>query len=142
MGDGETGAELTRHIDSFIFRQAADAAEECREILAVDVFHADKRNAVGFANVENTADVGVRDLTSDAHFAVETRQRSSVLHKLFRQEFQRYVLIELEVLRAIDFAHAATADKRDNAIAISEQSAGKNASALRAQRGGTAARGR
>src|SRR6266481_1045327 len=44
----------------------------------------------------------MRDLTCNANFAVEACQRSSILYQLFRQELQRYILIELEIFRAID----------------------------------------
>ena len=71
----ETGTELTRRLDGLVRGQASDAAEQRREILAVDVLHRQEVLSVGLSQVIDPADVRVRDLTRDANLVVEPRQR-------------------------------------------------------------------
>jgi len=75
----------------------------------------------------------MRDLAGDADFAVEARQRSAILHELFRQELQRDILIELQVFRTINLAHAPAANESNNAISVCKQRAGENAATFGAQ---------
>ena len=71
---GESGADLPRDLERAIFREAADAAEQRREILAVHVLHRQERVAVDLADVVDAADVRVRDLPRHPHFGVQLRQ--------------------------------------------------------------------
>jgi len=98
MRGGQTGAELPRDFDGLVMGGSAHPAKHGREILAVDVFHGDVVLTVGVANAVDTADVGVRDLSCDAHFVVEAFQLSSVLREGGRQEFQRHRLAQLQVV--------------------------------------------
>ena len=75
----------------------------------------------------------MRDIASDAHFAMKARQRRAVLDELLRQELQGNVLIEFQVLGAIDLAHASAPNERDDAVAVGEKRPGKNAAALSTQ---------
>jgi len=131
----DSRAKLTGDVDRLVLGESADAAQQSRQILSIDILHANKGNTVGFSDVENAADVGVGDLASNANFAVKAGERGSVLHQLLRQELQGHVLIELEVLGAIDLTHAAAPDQRNDTIAICEQRTGKNSPALSPNRG-------
>src|SRR5262245_531101 len=71
LSGGEAGTQLLRNLDSFVVRQASDAAQQRREILAVYKFHGKKKPALTFADIIDTTDVGVRDLPRHAHFGVE-----------------------------------------------------------------------
>src|SRR5207302_11091777 len=95
----------------------------------------DEGHAIDFTDIEYAAYVGMRDLTGDAHLAMEARQGCAVLHQLLRKELQRHILIELQILGAIDLAHLTASDERHDAIAVGKQSAGKDASAFAAKRG-------
>lgn len=68
MDGGEPGRELTGDLESFVDREAADAAQEARQILAVDVLHAQEALAVDLADVENPANIGMGDLACQADF--------------------------------------------------------------------------
>mgnify|MGYP003693783551 CR=1 FL=1 len=58
----QPGAELTREIDGLVLRDAANPAEQRREIFAVDVLHREEAAAVRFPEVVQPADVLVRHL--------------------------------------------------------------------------------
>src|SRR5260370_15990177 len=49
---------------------------------------------------------------------MEPRQRPSVLGQRGGQKFNRHNLAELQIFRAIDFAHAAAPGERNHAIAV------------------------
>ena len=75
MRGGESGAQLARNFQSLVFGQAADAAQERAQILAIDVFHREKEIAVEFAEIVDAAHVGMRDAARDADFVAESIER-------------------------------------------------------------------
>ena len=121
---GEAGADLARDLEAALLREAADAPEQRREILAVHVLHRQERVPVDLADVVDAADVGMRDLARHAHFGVELRQARGIAIDVRRQELQRDRLPELQIVGAIDLAHAAAAEAADDAVAAAEQRAG------------------
>ena len=52
---GDAGAQLPRELDRLVLRNASDAAEQRRQILAVDVLHREEAAAVGDAEVVQPA---------------------------------------------------------------------------------------
>ena len=123
VGGGESGTELTGGLDGFIGGEPADAGEEGRKVFAIHVFHGDERRAIDHPDIVDAADVGVGDHARDADFSVEAFKDTRVLGGLGRQEFKGDGLSEGEVGGPIDFAHAAAAEKSDDAIAAGEESA-------------------
>ena len=63
---GEPGADLARELDRAVLREAADAAEQRRQVLAVHVFHREERVPFELADVVDAADVGMRHLPRHA----------------------------------------------------------------------------
>jgi hypothetical protein len=114
-------AELAGQVQRLVFRKAADAPQQRRQILAVHVLHRQKRKARGVADVVHPADVLVRDLAGEAHLVVELRQAEGVVFKRRRQEFERDRLAQRQVVRTIHLAHTALSEAGDDAIAISEE---------------------
>ena len=119
----ETGTELTRRLDGLVRGQAADAAEQRREILAVDVLHRQEMLSVGLAQVINPADVRVRDLTRDANLVVEPGQRRRLGRHRTGQELERHRLRQLQVVGAVDLAHSAATEETDDPVAADEDRA-------------------
>ena len=115
-----------RHLGGLVGRQPADAPQQRREVLALDVLHREERLAVGLADVVDAADVGMRHLPRDAHLVPESRQPTRLVasHR-FGQELHRDGLAERQVLGAIDLAHPASAQQPDDAVAAPEESAGR-----------------
>ena len=117
-------AQICRAISSAaVLGEAADAPEQRREILAVHVLHRQERRAVDFVDVVDAADVRVRDLPRHADFGVELGQPRRILVDVRRQELERDRLAELQVVGAIDLAHAAAAQPLDDAVASAEERA-------------------
>ena len=136
---GETGAKLARNLYGFIGRQATDAPQERRQFFAFDELHREKVLAVYFADVINATDVAVRDLTRHAHLSMEARERSAVRRECFRQKLQSDGLTELEIVSAVDFAHAAATEQTDDAVASGQRRAGREPRVVnRIKRGGGA----
>ena len=109
--------------------QPADAPQQRREILAVDVLHRQEVLAAGFGNVVHAAHVRMRDLPRQPDFLMEACQPVGT-RDLLRQEFESDGLPELQVFGSIDFAHAAAADQSDDAVAAGEHRAGNELRAI------------
>ena len=86
--------QLPGELDRLVLRNPADAAEQRRQILAVDILHRQEAPAVGVAEVVEADDVLVRDLAGDAQLVVELRQPGIVGGDAGGQELQRHRLIE------------------------------------------------
>ena len=66
--------------------------------------------SVDLADVVNTADVAMRNLAGDAHFAMKARECGAIAEITVRQKLERYGLAEFEIVGAIDLAHPAFAE--------------------------------
>ena len=127
---GEAGADLARDLERAVLRKAADAPEQRREILAVDVLHRQERVALDFVDVVDAADVRMRHLPRHPHFGVELREPRGIAIDRLGQEFQRDRLAELQVVGAIDLTHAALCRAADDAVAPAEEGAGREAAVI------------
>jgi hypothetical protein len=116
----ETGAELTCKLERLVRWQPANAPQQRREILAVDVLHGEEVLASGFADVVHAAHVWMRDQPREPDFLMEPRKPVSAMRDLARQELESHSLSELQVLGAIDFAHPAAAQQADDPIAAGQ----------------------
>ena len=128
---GEAGAQLARDFQGLVRGQTADAAHQRPEVFAIHVFHGQELHAVEFADVVNPADVGMGDLARDANLVAEALERARVPGGSLRKKLQRDRLAEFEVGGAIDFAHAAPAEQGDDAIALEQQRARREATFIR-----------
>ena len=109
----EPRAELARDVERLVGGKPADAPQERGEVLAVDELHGEEVLPVDLADVVDAADVGMRDLARDAHLGVEALEpRRDPRARLAREELQRDRLAELQVVGAVDLAHAAAAGDR------------------------------
>jgi len=122
---GDAGAQLAGDVDRLVRREAADAAEQRREIFAVDILHGQEAAAVGVAQVVEAADVLVGDLAGDAQLVVELGEARGVGGDPLGQELERNRLVEGEVVGAVDLAHTAAAEQRDQAIARRDHRPGR-----------------
>ena len=109
---GQAGADLARDLQRFVGGQAADAAQQRRQVFAVDVFHGEERLIVGFADVVDAADIGMRDAARNADFVAEALERVLVGER-FRQKLERHCWPRRQIVGAIDLAHAAASQQRD-----------------------------
>ena len=116
----EPGAELARDLEPALLRKASHAPEQRRQVLAADVLHREERPPVHLADVVDAANVRVRDPSRDPELFVEQREPMRIRRELFGKELERDLLLQCEVLHAVDLAHAALADHADHAIATGE----------------------
>src|SRR5580700_2955406 len=123
MRSRQTNADLVRGFQSLVRWKAADAAQQGRKILAVDVLHGKKVLAVDLANVVDTTDIRVRNLTGVAYLGVKPCKRRGIMLDRSGKKLQGYNNAELKILSAVDFAHAATSQKSDDPIPLDENSA-------------------
>ena len=79
MRGGQTGADLVRGLQSLVRGQAADAAQQRREILAVDVLHGEKVLAIDLADVVDTTDIGMRNLAGIPHLRMKPGQSRGIV---------------------------------------------------------------
>ena len=63
----------------------------------------------------------------DAHFVVELREARRIVRDVVGQELEGDRLSELEVVGAVDLAHAAAPERRDDAEAAGEDGARREA---------------
>ena len=81
---------------------------------------------VGLADVINATNVRMRDAACDADLVVEALQHSPVDHRLGK-ELERHRLAQREIVRAKHLAHAAASERRNDAVALRNQNAGREA---------------
>ena len=120
---GQAGADLARHLERALHREPPDPPQQRRQVLAVHVLHRQEGVAVDFVDVVDAADVRMRDLPRHPHFVVELHQPRRIAIELRRQELQRDRLRQLQVVGAIDLAHAAAPEPSDDPVAAAEQRA-------------------
>ena len=61
----------------------------------------------------------------DLRFALEPRETIGIARECVRQDLQRDVAIELRVARAIDLAHAAGTERRDDFVEAESRADGE-----------------
>ena len=87
-----------------------------------------KKRSVDLADVVDATDVAVGDLAGDAHLAAESLQQARIERRGLGQELQRDLLLQFQVVCSVDLAHAAAAEKAEDAIPLTEDDAdGKTA---------------
>src|SRR5438874_13640165 len=75
-----------------------------------------KSAAVVFADVEQSENVGMIERCYGSGFLLEAVQPIAVARERFRKDFYRNLAAKASVARAIDFAHAARAQRRLNFV--------------------------
>src|SRR5258706_15954727 len=103
--------------------QLCFAAQDGREIVALDVLHRDVRDAVDLAHVVNAHDVLVRDLAGEEKLVYETFlgfDRDGATLRVGTNDLQRHRDAEFPIPRLIHRAHAADAEQPDDVVTRSE----------------------
>ena len=92
------------------------ALETIGERRSLDQLENQRRQAIGFFEAVNRADVRMVERGKQARFACETGTALGVGRKVRRQDLDRNVPPEFCVARAIDLAHATGAERRDDRV--------------------------
>ena len=99
------------------------AAQPLRQILTFDELHDEGVHAVRILEAVNVRDVRMVEGGEYLRLALKACEPVGVVRKQIRKDFDRDVAIELRVACAIDLAHSACADRRDDFVRA-ETSAG------------------
>ena len=74
------------------------------------------RDAAGLFEAVDGGDVRMVQRRERLRFALEPREAIGIAGERVRQDLDRDVAIQLRVARAVDLAHAAFADRRDDFV--------------------------
>ena len=81
--------------------------------------------AIDFSHVVHAAHIGMGNAPGNADLIAEPFEELSLTGIFFGQKLERHRLAEREVIGAIDLAHAALPQQRDNAVTAHDQTARK-----------------
>jgi hypothetical protein len=121
VGGREPPAKLAGDVDDLFGRQAADALDQRRQILAPDQFHREKDLAIGLAHVEDAAHRRMRDLPRQPDLVQDPGDRTLPGGT---DEFEGDRRPQHEIIGVPHLAHAALADARDHPVAAGKHLAG------------------
>jgi hypothetical protein len=128
MRGSEASADLVRGLQSLVGGQPAYAAQQRRKILTIHVFHGEKVPAVHLADVVDTTNIRMRNLAGISHFSMKAGQSRPIVLQRGRKKLESYHVSQLEILGAIDLAHAAAAQKSYDPISFGENRPGHESS--------------
>ena len=97
-------------------RSVSVTRDDRRQVVALDEFHHQRARVAGLLDAVNRGDVRMIQRREGFRFAREARDPIRVQRKRLRQHLDRHGATELHVGRAIDLAHAASADGGDDLI--------------------------
>ena len=109
--------------DGLLDGQRAALLDEAVERPALDVLHDDEVELVGLADVVDADDVGMVQGGGGAALAVEPLQGADVLDLVRREDLQRDLPLQTRMLREVDRAHAALAERAEQAVRPQEEAA-------------------
>ncbi len=111
-------------------REPPEALQKIGQITTLDQLHREEVTAVGFAQVVDSANVGVGDLPGDPGFAEEELENRRPALEVGRQEFERHPLAELQVFGPENLPHPALPQRLDDPVALGNQGAGRESSRI------------
>jgi hypothetical protein len=75
VGGVQSGTDLAREFHRLVAGQAADTAQQRRQIFTIDVLHRQEMQSFDHTEVVHAADVWVRHLPRNTNLIAEARQR-------------------------------------------------------------------
>ena len=105
-------------------RQRAPAHAIVQRV-ALDQLEHQGRHAAGVFETVDCPDVRMIERREQSRFALEARHAIGVRRERRRQDLQRDVAIQLRVARAIDLAHAAGAEEREDFVGAEARTRGQ-----------------
>jgi len=79
MRGGEAGAESASDLQRLVGRKPANAAQQRRKVLAIDIFHRKEKMTFDLADIVNAADVRMRHLTRKPDLITKALNRRGIL---------------------------------------------------------------
>jgi hypothetical protein len=110
MGGVERRGDLAADVDRAVGPQPPVALEDRRQVLALDVLHREVEQAVDLARVVDGDDVRMLQGGGDPGLAREPLAEAGGLGEVRRDDLDGGPPAQVQVLGAVDHAHAAAAD--------------------------------
>ena len=79
--------------------------------------------SVHFTDIVDATNVGMRNLACVSYFGVKSSQSGSIVLECSGKKLEGYNIPELEILSAIDFAHAAAPQRSDDPVPLDKNRA-------------------
>ena len=105
-----------------IFQRHRAVGGELAKIASFDELHGDVRDRIAAPDVVDRDDARMIQRRCRARFELEAAEMITARRQLGRENFQRDVALELRIARAINLAHAAGADRRDDLVRTDSRS--------------------
>src|ERR1700739_1225016 len=115
VGCHQSVGHLDAHVEHLIDGHGV-AGDGLLQALALEPFHHNEGMAVIVFDPVNRADVGMIKQRSSPGLAGESLQRLRVASEIFRDEFQRYVAPEFQVLGLINHTHTPSPELAEDAV--------------------------
>src|SRR5215471_7038872 len=120
VSGGKSCTQLARNLRALCRRHSSDPSQQCRKVLAIDIFHRQIQFPVGLINVVNAANIRMRNLPGQPDLIAQPRTRT-VVEFVQAEKLQGDGLAELQIRRPVNLAHTATAKQADNSKAPGKQ---------------------
>src|SRR5262245_32459271 len=111
----QTARDLPRVFDRFALRKSR-AGHALTKRFAFQEFRDDVGGAVMFADVINCEDIRMVQSSCGTGFLLEAMQPLLIVGKCRRQHFDSDITAETSISSAINFAHPARAERRDDFV--------------------------
>ena len=115
VGRGQAASDLARVVERFASPQRT-VPHHPGERRAHEQLRHQVRAPVLASDVEDREHVWVRERGSGAGLPLEALQTVRVRGERFRQDLERHLAVQLGVTGAVDLAHPARAERRDNFV--------------------------
>ena len=128
MGGLERLRNLTRNRQRVVQPQRS-ACDPQRQILAFDQFHHECASEVSgdrtFLEPVDLSDVRMIQRCEGGRFPLKTGEAIGIARKRVGEDLERDVASQLQIARAVDFAHAAGAERCDDVVRAEARSSGE-----------------
>jgi hypothetical protein len=133
VGGGKPGADLTEDSERARQRHPLLALHHRTEVITIDELHRQEAQVAVVGEVVDAQHVRVRDLARKRDLAAKAFE-SGVLVDIAAHDLERYLYLELGVVRAEHLTHAALAERAEDAVARAEIGCGSDIALRRTRR--------
>ena len=120
---GQAQANLVHDVERLGSGKFAVLREQAAEITSIDELHGEL-DAAGFAHIEDTYYVLMRNLPSQKELLLEALEELGIRCQIGTNDFQGNLALDVAIVCFINSTHAAQPKHGDNFITSAEQSTG------------------
>ena len=127
MSRVQSPAQLAGNVDTLVRRQSPDPSHQSTQIFTVDKLHRQKVHPFDFPDVVHATDIGMGHLAGQSDLVVQQFQPLRIVGQCLGQELQGHRLPQLQVISAVDLAHAPLSQQSDDPVTFVKYRAGDEA---------------